>query len=58
MTNRNEYGKGSIEGTTKKNDYYCYCAKLADAEFVGKTNSMELRMGRLKLKAAVHCEGN
>mmetsp|Transcript_33045 Transcript_33045/g.60940 ORF Transcript_33045/g.60940 Transcript_33045/m.60940 type:complete len:301 (+) Transcript_33045:2-904(+) len=30
-TNRNEYGKGKIEGTTKKTDYYC--AKLAGTDF-------------------------
>ena len=32
-TNRNEYGEGSIEGTTEKSDYYC--AKLVGAEFIG-----------------------
>ena len=36
-TNRNEYGKGTIEGTTKNTDYYC--AKLAGTEFdVAGTN--------------------
>jgi len=32
-TNRNESGRGSVEGTEKKSDYYC--AKLAGAELFG-----------------------
>ena len=41
MTNRNEYGKVSIEGTVKKTDYYC--AKLAGAEFDVAEDSRALR---------------
>ena len=40
-TNRNEYGKGKIEGTTKKTDYYC--AKLAGTEFDVAEDSRALR---------------
>ena len=41
MTNRNEYGKGTIEGTTKNTDYYC--AKLAGTEFDVAEDSRALR---------------
>lgn len=35
-TNRNERGAGSIEGTTRSDNYFC--AKLAGAEFVGNAD--------------------